>query len=103
MHILHVCPSRSFSGLEQYALEMALDQRRKGHRVGFVVYPESSLHKEALKGEIEAIPFSYDKWSGLFSYWKNLFRILVQEKNLDVIHLHMTDEVARLWVPLFLS
>jgi hypothetical protein len=47
--ILHFCPSKSFSGLEQYALELAWDQKKKGRKVAFVVHPDSELRRECEK------------------------------------------------------
>ena len=47
IEILHFCASNSFSGLEQYALELAKNQKSKGKEVAFVVSPGSPLEKIA--------------------------------------------------------
>jgi glycosyltransferase involved in cell wall biosynthesis len=101
MDILHVCPSRSFSGLEQYAFELATYQRRRGLDVGFVVCPGSPLESECQREGIQTVDFLYDSWRGRWFFWRRVTRILNKEKDLKAIHLHMTDEVANISVPIF--
>lgn len=101
MDVLHVCPSRSFSGLEQYAFELASYQKKKGHNVGFVVCPGSPLESECQRLGIQTVDFLYDSWRGRWFFWRRITRILGREKNLKAIHLHMTDEVANISVPIF--
>jgi len=101
MDVLHVCPSRSFSGLEQYAFELATYQKKKGHEVGFVVCPGSPLESECHRVGIQTIDFLYDSWRGRWFFWRRVTRILGKEKHLKAVHLHMTDEVASISVPIF--
>src|SRR5271166_65205 len=93
LEVLHVCPSRSFSGLEQYAFELAAFQKKQGHNVGFVVCPASPLESECQRVGIQTVDFLYDSWRGRWFFWRRITRILNKEKNLKAIHLHMTDEV----------
>jgi D-inositol-3-phosphate glycosyltransferase len=101
MEILHVCPSRSFSGLEQYALQLAKFQKNKGLAVSFVVCPATSLESECQRLNIKTIDFHYDAWRGRLFFWRRITKILAREKNLKAIHLHMTDEVANISFPIF--
>jgi len=101
MEILHVCPSRSFSGLEQYALELAKFQKLKGLDVAFVVCPATPLEAECQRYNIKTVEFHYDAWRGRLFFWRRITRILAREKNLKAIHLHITDEVANISLPIF--
>jgi glycosyltransferase involved in cell wall biosynthesis len=97
MEILHFCPSRSYSGLEQYAFQMAADQKQKGHSVGFVVYPGSKLQEECTRIGIEVIPFDFHNYLGVFKFWRLLIELMKKHPNLSVIHLHSTQEIFHLF------
>ena len=101
MNVLHVCPSRSFSGLEQYALELATYQQSQGLQVGFVVCPKTTLEEECVKRKIQTVDFLYDSWLGRLSFWRRMNSLLGREKDIKAVHLHMTDEVAHISLPIF--
>src|ERR1017187_8206867 len=95
MDILHFCPSRSFSGLEQYALQLAVDQAHKGKQVGFVVFPGSEMEKRCRAEGVEPVPFDPYKLAGTVRFWPTLARVL-SSPTLKVVHLHSTQELFHL-------
>src|SRR5580692_7750250 len=99
MEILHCCPSMSFSGLEQYALEMAVDQKKRGRAVAFVVAPHSKLEDECRKNKIETISFNPYGFLWPLSFWPRLHSIFKSNPDLKVIHLHSTQEIAHVGGP----
>lgn len=69
--------------------------------MGFVVCPGSPLESECQRMGIQTVDFLYDSWRGRWFFWRRVTRILGKEKHLKAIHLHMTDEVANISVPIF--
>src|ERR1017187_98755 len=97
MEILHVCPSQSFSGLEQYALALATDQKKRGLDVAFVVCPDTQLEKECEARGIPVIGFNPYKIFGMALFWRKLNRLIGDQGKLKVIHIHSTQEVLHVW------
>jgi glycosyltransferase involved in cell wall biosynthesis len=102
MEILHFCPSRSFSGLEQYALAMAVDQKNRGYEVGFVVCPGSRLQEECMRNEIPTIVFNPFMRFASFRFWPLFHEFLAKMTSLKVIHLHSTQELFHVFGGLIL-
>src|SRR5438876_717262 len=102
MEILHFCPSRSFSGLEQYALQIAVNQKENGRQVAFVVSPSSKLEGECRKANIPTIPFNPFNPLWAFQFWPLLHKLLNHQKNLKVLHLHSTQEIFHVSLPVLL-
>lgn len=102
MDILHFCPSQSFSGMEQYAFQMAADQKRRGRKVGFVVHPGTELQKRCEEENLETYAFDFSRFGELFRFWRFL-KGKLNQKDLRVLHLHSTQEVSRLSGILFLQ
>jgi len=103
MEILHFCPSRSFSGLEQYALQVAVDQRRRGREVGFVVSPGTRLEHECKNNGIDVILFNPFNTFGTLRFWPSLRKLLGGDKNLKILHVHSTQELFHISVPVMLQ
>ncbi len=103
MEILHFCPSRSYSGLEQYALQMAADQVQRGKSVGFVVSPGSKLEEECHKHGIRPVLFDPYRPFGILRFWPSFARLLKTQDQLKVIHLHSTQELYHIFGPALLN
>ncbi len=94
MNIIHVCPSQSFSGLEQYAFEMALSQKTQGHNVWFLVAPGTELERQCQSKNLPYLLFDSVKVTEPLKFSLRNLRFLRKTK-FDVIHLHSTQEVFR--------
>jgi glycosyltransferase involved in cell wall biosynthesis len=103
MQIIHVCPSRSYSGLEQYAFQLALDQNCRGLKVGFAVVPGSLLQKECEVHKIETLDCDPYSPLGIIAFWLKLQKIIKEQKDLRVVHLHSTQEVSHVALPAFIK
>ena len=106
MHVVHFCPSSSFSGLEQYAFDLALDQSRRGLKVTFVVAAGSRLERECTDNKINSISVSNVNKKGqprLFGIWKLNEAIDAEIKNSAqvIFHLHTTHEIYNALLPKF--
>jgi glycosyltransferase involved in cell wall biosynthesis len=84
LSILHVCPRPSFSGLEAYALSLAIDQKQRGCNVSFYVLPDSPLALQCQAQNFEII---------LPDEFKNRLKVGIQNRNWDIIHLHSTQDL----------
>lgn len=93
IEILHFCPSKSFSGLEQYAVDLAGDQKSRGRDIGFVVAPSSLIEKECHARSLTTLAYDEKKFLGGSSFRQNFSRLL---QTLKVIHLHSTQEVTHI-------
>lgn len=93
MQILHVCGSRSFSGLEAYAFQMAHEQLKTGFKVAFMVTKGSRLESECTRVGIETIPFDPYSFLGTMRFWPTLTALFLKNSDLKVLHLHSTQEV----------
>lgn len=94
LNILHFCPSQSFSGLEQYALDMALYQASQDQKVCFVAYPGSKMESKLHEAGIETLPFDNENPLENFKFLPVLNKKMGTVK-FDVIHLHSTQDVSR--------
>jgi D-inositol-3-phosphate glycosyltransferase len=92
--VLHFCPLPLFSGLEQYALMLAVEQKRRGHDVEFVALKGSMLEEECTKAGIKT-NFVEGSWTGTLNLARQYVEILGQKPNLDIIHLHTSHDIDR--------
>lgn len=92
MRILHSCPSESFSGLEQYALELAIHQKSKGHAVYFIVAPHTELSSQVINAGLTVLEmpsaFSLSPFLLFLRYTKFFSKL-----RFDVAHIHSTQEI----------
>ncbi|MCC6278129.1 MAG: glycosyltransferase family 4 protein [Oligoflexia bacterium] len=103
MEILHFCPSRSYSGLEQYAFSLANYQAQQGKQVGFVVAPGSRLQEECTRHKIPTVVFNpFAKWAD-FIFASEFLQVLQEHRNLKTLHLHSTQELGHVFVPLLMN
>lgn len=100
--ILHVCPRPSFSGLEAYALAMAQGQKNLGHRVEFVVLQNSPLAQRCEKEQIPTLSIRAGT-SGWMDLIRQVSRRLSRTDRPSVIHLHSTQDLDPLLIPLLIS
>jgi len=100
MHVIHFCPSQSFSGLEQYALNLAVWQKKHSEKkVSFVVAPDSRLERECKAQGIDAISFS-----GALALSQKLWALLKHFPDEKFIfHLHTTHELYNAFLPMLMS
>ncbi len=98
--VLHFCPLPSFSGLEQYALKLAVESRARGVEACFVVLKGSELETECSKAGVPAfvVDFPYEK--SLFSAAGQYAKILRALPNLKLIHLHSSQDIDRIGLAL---
>lgn len=85
MEIVHFCPRPNFSGLEQYALLLAQEQKRAGFSVRFVVLEGSPLEKKCVQVGLPVVHFGIRSRFGI-----GLFADRDEKK---VLHLHSTLDV----------
>lgn len=95
MKILHFCPLPFYSGLEQYALMMALEQKKRGHEVVFVTQKNSVLEKECAKAglNVELVDVYKRKasWSSIAQYRD----LLTRHSDAEVVHTHTAHDIER--------
>jgi D-inositol-3-phosphate glycosyltransferase len=96
MKILHICPLPLFSGLEQYALLIANQQALLGHAVAMIVQSGSQLEVEAKNAGLEVISVKASSKLGSLPGALQYRRILDSHPNLDVIHLHSSQDIAKI-------
>ena len=95
LKILHVCPRPNFSGLESYALQMAVAQKALGHSVSMVVRPGSPLEKRAREAGLALMLVT-----STTSFTRELSTLLVAHQRPDILHLHSTQDLDLAMAPL---
>jgi len=122
LRILHVCPRPNFSGLESYALQMATAQAALGHSVSMVVLPNSPLEARARAANIPTLHANVGTLTKLLTSPKRerqherqhqtsnvadsgagVTPPSVPSASPDIVHIHSTQDLDLLMVPLFLS
>ena len=89
--VLHICPRPSFSGLEAYALSLALDQKLRGLKVEMMVLESSPLNEKCTDGQLSTLVSSKELAAGIAAgKWQ-------------VLHLHSTQDVKIIWPILLLA
>lgn len=99
MRILHCCPLPSFSGLEQYALLTAVQQKNSGHDVRFIVLRDSPLERECAAAGLQTFAVTIGR-PALLSLGRQYARILREANDLDVVHLHSSQDIDRIGLAL---
>lgn len=99
MQILHFCLSRSFSGLEQYAMELAQTQSQTKD-VGVIVTEKTRSEAVAQEKRIPHVSVNAYASFGLIRAWVKIFRFLRPYSKLKVIHFHHTQEVPYGLIPI---
>jgi len=95
--ILHICPLPLFSGLEQYALKLALEESTRGFQVGFVVLAGSELETQCRREPgLKTIAVNFDWQSSLWRASTQYRNVLLQEPSIQVVHLHSSQDIDRL-------
>ncbi len=111
MRILHVCPRPNFSGLESYALQMALAQRALGAEVSMVVLAESPLAKRAHEAGLATVvvgasassptgPDVLPTAAPIADGWRVVLPLL---RHCDIVHIHSTQDLDFMMTPLALT
>ena len=89
--VLHICPRPSFSGLEAYALSLAIDQKRRGLKVEMMVLAEAPLLEKCREAELSTLISPNDLSSGIATgKWQ-------------LLHLHSTQDVKVIWPTMLLA
>ncbi len=99
---MHCCPLPTFSGLEQYALLTAFEQKKLGHDVQFIVQNNSPLEAECAKLGMPTHSVSVGGLLPLVSIAVQYQAILNQAGALDVLHLHSSQDIDRIGLALTL-
>jgi len=100
MQILHICPLPLFSGLEQYALRIALEEKARGADVGFVALAGSELETHCQEAGLRVFIVDFN-WSS--SVWRASTQykdILSAHPELEVVHLHSSQDIDRIGLAL---
>jgi glycosyltransferase involved in cell wall biosynthesis len=92
LKVLHFCPFPNFSGLEQYALLMAVEQKKRGNAVGMVVLKGSKLAQDAEKSGLKVHVVDGSYGTVVLKY----AQILRSESDLDIMHLHSSQDIDRI-------
>jgi glycosyltransferase involved in cell wall biosynthesis len=116
LRILHVCPRPNFSGLESYALQMAVAQSSLGHSVSIVVLAGSPLEQRAREAQLTVVtvgktsPLSATSTSTATSNAPShapladglrvVFPLL---GDVDIVHIHSTQDLDFMMLPLALA
>lgn len=110
MKILVSCFSKSWGGMEMYALTTMQALKSRGIEVCLLCYPGSTLHREAEKRGLKSFPSTAINPTQVTSL-RQLVRHLRSE-NYDLIHTHASKDlwaltpalqISRLRTPLFLT
>ncbi len=97
---MHLCPLPNFSGLEQYALLTAIQQKNRGHDVQFIVQKKSPLEVECAKAQIKTVGVATDSALPFLSLAGQYKNILLKAGDLDVLHLHSSQDIDRVGLAL---
>lgn len=100
MQVLHVCPLPLFSGLEQYALKIALEEKARGADVGFVALAGSELETQCQKAGLRTFIVDFNWSSSLWRASSQYKDILLKHSELEVIHLHSSQDIDRMGLAL---
>ncbi len=99
--ILHICPLPLFSGLEQYALKLALEESARGFQVGFAVLAGSELETQCRREpSLRTFVVDFNWQSSLWGASTQYRDILLQEPGIEVVHLHSSQDIDRLGLAL---
>lgn len=97
LRILHVCPRPAFSGLEQYAFQVAEAQKKLGHEVTFFTLSGAVLEKKAADAGMAVWSLGISSFRERLEVFRRVRRWCSQG---GVIHVHSTQEVGLLFWPL---
>lgn len=100
MQVLHICPLPLFSGLEQYALRIALEEQARGTDVGFVALAGSELETQCQRAGLKTFIVDFNWASSLWRASGQYKEILLAHPELEVIHLHSSQDIDRLGLAL---
>jgi glycosyltransferase involved in cell wall biosynthesis len=116
LSILHVCPRPSFSGLEAYAYDIGFAQRELGHSVTYVVLAGSPLARKCSEAGFATIEMQDSLVGRLMFIAKISARLRGGSRadshalggtdsnaRPDIIHLHSTQDLDLMLVPLTAS
>ncbi len=85
LSILHICPRPNFSGLEAYALSLAIDQKARGLNIMMMLLERSPLFEKCEKSGIGSLVSKKEFAEGILTCkWQ-------------IIHLHSTQDVKVAW------
>ena len=110
MKILKTCLSKSWGGMEMYALQTSQFLLELGYEVELLCYPGSRIHREAVRNKIPVFQFPFDHYF-CPKLILNLNRHL-RNKNFDVIHAEASKDLwlivpalklSSINIPLFLT
>ncbi len=101
MHVLHFCPSRSFSGMEQYVLDIVKDQKARGFEVTLVAHPGYELSKQASALGVSVIAFDPFQPRASFAFARLFSSYLHSNPSLNIFHLHSTQDLSYVFWPLW--
>lgn len=102
LKILHLCPRPNFSGLESYALQMAVGQRDLGHSVEMIVLAGSPMASRASAAGLNIINLNPGVRAKI-SFTKTLTTHLLSNARPDILHLHSTQDLDLAMTPLAIA
>jgi glycosyltransferase involved in cell wall biosynthesis len=99
--ILQTCFSSSWGGLEMQALEIADQLQHRGHRVVLACCAGTRLDKEAALRALPVLPVNVSGY--LHPGAICLLRKCVADRQIDIVHSHLSRDLATLVPALFLA
>ena len=91
LHVLEVCTSRSWGGMEMQVFKTAKALLERGHRVTLLCYPDSSLHREAIAGGVSCIIFPFG--NSIHPLLILRLRRYLQNHPMDIIHIQFSRDL----------
>jgi len=91
MKILKTCLSKSWGGMEMYALQTSQFLLELGYEVELLCYPGSKIYSEAVINKIHVIQFPFDNYFSprqIFNLNKH-----IRNNNFDVIHAEASKDL----------
>lgn len=91
MKILLSCLSRSWGGLEMYALISLLAMRKQNIEVDLLCHQNSKLHKEALKNSVNVIPLKAKSYFHPVEIYR--LKNIIGRSHYDLVHTHASKDL----------
>ena len=90
-HLLSVCSSRAYGGLERFQLEIARSMAERGHAVTVVARPGSRFGEAALEADFPVLPLRFGSYLAPLTTVR-LSRIM-RRTGVHVVHYRLSRDI----------